>query len=524
MWSFLGVSVAIQAESQANPTFNRLPSLSGQLGLGFGRVLLGLTVLAVLWAGYLLTAQPIMLQINGQPHRLRTHHRTVEAVLNQMGLYLEPEDIVQPAPDSTLSPGQTVTIQLARPVTVEADGQTWQLNTHHTQIRQVFAALGISLDARDEIQVNDRSMSLGANLPATVTEVGDRPANPLIAATPRGAIATRRPARVKLVVHRALPVTLTDGRAEQSFRTTKLTVGEALLEQGVTVYLADKITPSLNTRLQAGTAIKIERATPIVLLVDGQTIKTRTHGQTVSEILTMENIALMGQDYSRPNPNYVVSPNDIIEVVRVQETLEIEAEYIPFETEWVADAEMELDQQEVRQQGVTGVIKSRTRVHYENGQVTWREFEDEWLDQAPTNRLIAYGTEVVVRSLETPDGPIQYWRRIPMLATAYTAATSGKALDHPRYGVTRSGLEAGYGIVAVDPKVVPFMSEVYVPGYGLGIAGDTGGSVLGKHIDLGFDENKPLPSIYEWRDVYLLTPVPSANRIRYVLPQWPQRE
>lgn len=516
--------MAIQAESKPSQTLNRLPVFSGLLSRRVGRVLMGLAALAILWAGYFFTARPITLEINGQPHRLRTHRPTVEAVLNQMGLYLEPEDIIQPALGSSLSPGQTVSIQLARPVTVEADGQTWQINTHHSQIRDIFADLGLSVDPRDEIRVNDRRMSLRANLPARLTEADDRPTNPLIAATPRGTIANSRPARVKLVVHRALPVTLTDGDEAQSFRTTKLTVGEALLEQGVTVYLADKVSPSLNTRLKAGTTIKIERAIPLVVLVDGQTIKTRTHGQTVGEILTLENIALMGQDYSRPNPNYVVSPNDIIEVVRVQETLEIEAEYIAFETEWIADAEMELDQQEVRQQGVTGVIKSRTRVRYENGQEAWREFEDEWLDQAPTNRIIAYGTEVVIRSLDTPYGSIQYWRRIPMLATAYTAATSGKALDHPRYGVTRSGLEAGYGVVAVDPKVVPFMSEVYVPGYGRGVAGDTGGSVLGKHIDLGFSDDKPAPFIYEWRDVYLLTPVPSANRIRYVLPQWPQRE
>ena len=108
-----------------------------------------------------------------------------------------------------------------------------------------------------------------------------------------------------------------------------------------------------------------------------------------------------------------------------------------------------------------------------------------------------------------------------MLATGYSAATSGKDPDHPRYGLTRTGMQAGYGIVAVDPKVIPLLTKLYVPGYGQAIAGDTGGGVLGKHIDLGYDENPPL--MYEWRDVYLLTPVPPAGQIRYVLPQWPQQ-
>jgi hypothetical protein len=55
------------------------------------------------------------------------------------------------------------------------------------------------------------------------------------------------------------------------------------------------------------------------------------------------------------------------------------------------------------------------------------------------------------------------------------------------------------------------------------VAADTGGRILGKHVDLGYNEDQLLPVIYEWREVYLLTPVPPAGQIRYVLPQWPQR-
>ena len=51
---------------------------------------------------------------------------------------------------------------------------------------------------------------------------------------------------------------------------------------------------------------------------------------------------------------------------------------------------------------------------------------------------------------------------------------------------------------------------------------DTGGLIYGKRVDLGFDDGQPLPTIYEWRDVYILTPAPPADKIRYVLPEWPQ--
>jgi len=68
-----------------------------------------------------------------------------------------------------------------------------------------------------------------------------------------------------------------------------------------------------------------------------------------------------------------------------------------------------------------------------------------------------------------------------MVATAYTAGCGG--CD----GMTAIGRRAGHGIVAVDPRVIPLGTRLYIPGYGPAIAGDTGGSIVGLRIDLGFD-------------------------------------
>jgi len=100
-----------------------------------------------------------------------------------------------------------------------------------------------------------------------------------------------------------------------------------------------------------------------------------------------------------------------------------------------------------------------------------------------------------------------------MLATSYSASTAGVSTSSPHYGRTATGLQMRDGIVAVDPRVISLGSQVYVPGYGVGLAADTGGAIKGKRIDLGYaDENLQL--WYRWVDVYLLTPVPGNVNYR----------
>jgi 3D (Asp-Asp-Asp) domain-containing protein len=158
-----------------------------------------------------------------------------------------------------------------------------------------------------------------------------------------------------------------------------------------------------------------------------------------------------------------------------------------------------------------------TRIETVGSEVFSPTLVGEWVSQPPADEIIGYGTNIVERTIDTPDGPLTYWRVVRMRVTAYTAADAGRSPDHPSYGITASGRRAGYGIVAIDPNVVPFRSQVYVPGYGVAFAGDTGGAVKGRWIDLGYDDGQ----IQTWNgyvDVYYLTPVPEPDRINYLIP------
>lgn len=80
--------------------------------------------------------------------------------------------------------------------------------------------------------------------------------------------------------------------------------------------------------------------------------------------------------------------------------------------------------------------------------------------------------------VETSQGLVEYTQVMGMEATAYLPT------DGSGEGITAMGIPATYGIVAVDPEVIPLGSRVYIPGYGEALAADTGGAIYGYRIDL----------------------------------------
>lgn len=67
-------------------------------------------------------------------------------------------------------------------------------------------------------------------------------------------------------------------------------------------------------------------------------------------------------------------------------------------------------------------------------------------------------------------------------ATTITVTATGYSLS----GSTSTGLPVGWGVAAVDPSVIPLGTHMVVPGYGVAVAADTGGSIVGSTIDLWF--------------------------------------
>ncbi|MGD2145258.1 MAG: ubiquitin-like domain-containing protein [Anaerolineae bacterium] len=454
--------------------------------------------------GYRATLVSITLEIDGHSRQLLTHQDSVAAVLVAYDVSTRPEDAIFPRPSTALRPGTIIRIQRAHPVNVSVDGQSLTLLTRAESVDDVLREARVTLGPHDELFVE-----------------GDLRNEALQRESPR------------VIIHRSVLIAVQEGDETASFHTTASTVGEALRRAGYTLYLADRVRPRLGTRVSPGMAVHLERSKPVTIRVDGRTLRTRTHRDDPYEVLADLGIVLNGQDYasvtpdpdieggelasSAPLPGTAVAGETTIEVVRVTERFLILQEPIPYESVWRPDPDLEIDNQRLLQEGSPGVRERRIRVRYENSQEVSRTVENVYVAVPPTTNIRGYGTKIIVRTVNTPSGPRDYWRTIRMLATSYSASTAGVSPSSPHYGRTATGMTMRDGIVAVDPRVINLRSEVYVPGYGVGLAGDTGGAIKGKRIDLGYDDDN-LQLWYRWVDVYLLTPVPPASRIDYTLP------
>ncbi|MDW8064679.1 MAG: ubiquitin-like domain-containing protein [Anaerolineae bacterium] len=462
---------------------------------------LGLGTLCV-WS-YWCSQQTVTILLEDQVLPIRTHQRTVEGVLQEAGITLRPEDAVFPPLTHTLRPPATISIRRAKPVRVLIEGRgaaparRVDLYTLHSDPHEILAAAGIALGPGDRIWVDGRHGE--ANSP----ELGRQ----------------GPPQEIRVVRSVPLVIRLDDGKRRVIWSTAP-TVGAALREAGIGIGLGDRLLPGPETPLNGGTQVTLFRAHPITVEADGHIQVVSTTARTVRELLWELGISLHGQDRVIPREESRLQGGETIRVIRVTEGFDIEETPIPFQTVWEADPNLELDTWVQKSTGRNGILQRRIRVRYENGQQVAREVVGETVVQPPKPRVWAYGTKIVVRTLETPDGPIEYWRRIRMLATSYSRSTAGVHPSASYFGRTRTGLPMQRGIVAVDPRVIRLGWRVYVPGYGVGLAADTGGGIIGRRIDLGYND-EDLVLWYRWVDVYLLTPVPPPETISYILPEWP---
>ncbi len=464
-------------------------------------------------AGYQASARQATVIVDGASLHLSTHQRLVGGVLRQAGLTIQPGDEVLPALDAPWQTGQAIVVRRAFPVTVNADGREVTFYGRPRSLLEVLVRAQVTLQPGDDFYVN--------SILVPSSSLADEAVLRSLLSQQSGTQHLAAPLPPAPALHaevvRGTAIRVREGTVEVEVSSTALTVGQALEKAGYRLYRADQVQPSLDTPVSTGMQIQIERSTPIQITVDGRTFQTRTQLRTVQELLQEEGISLGPDDKVDPPLVSLLQPGMAIRIVRVTTVEQGEQTLIPFEELQEADPEMELDQYRLRM-GEPGIVEQVTRIIYEDGREVRREALGERVVREPVAQIFYYGTKVVIRTLDTPYGQVEYWRTFRVLGTHYFPSTCGKSPDDPEYGITYTGKKATRGIIAVDPRVIPLHTRMYVPGYGLGAAEDTGGKIKGRHIDVCYDDWDRNQTEWDthYVDIYLLTPVP--DWFPYILP------
>lgn len=220
-------------------------------------------------------------------------------------------------------------------------------------------------------------------------------------------------------------------------------------------------------------------------------------GETVADALEAADVTLGTEDRLNVADTQYATDGLSVEVTRVTYKEHTKTQAIAFTTEVKYTNELRQGASKVSRQGVKGVKTITYRDCIENGKVVSTVKVSEKVTKAPVSKVVLKGTKVGAVVSEAPfaialDGagqPLNFKKKLTGKATAYTS-DRGDSGTH-----TSCGYRAQVGIVAVNPRVIPYGTKLWIVSedgkwvYGYAIAGDTGGGVRsGKLlVDLYFD-------------------------------------
>lgn len=254
---------------------------------------------------------------------------------------------------------------------------------------------------------------------------------------------------------------------------------------------------ALDAKLMNGTETAVRTAISprehdVKISADGRTFVVKCAG-TVSDALSAANLTLSDEDLINIGLGERLNDNTEIVVNRVDIVEETQLETIKYATKYQEDDSRSIGYSEVIVNGEAGEVETTLRHVYVDGELVSSSVIDEDITD-PVDEVIVVGTKeynpIDDFSISHLNAPLDLVLDENGVPTSYSKVLTGKSCAYsakPGAG-TASGRKAMVGYVAVDPKIIPYGTELYITTvdgsavYGYAIAADTGTALLDGRI------------------------------------------
>lgn len=284
------------------------------------------------------------------------------------------------------------------------------------------------------------------------------------------------------IENKIVSVVLNNDGFESELVTMEKTVGNLLQKYSIALGQGDEVYPGKDELLQEGLTVTVRRAMEILVTADGTEHKVYLLGGTVEDTLEKAGINLSELDETNHELDASIAPGMVIAVSRVMQETIVKKEAIPYQVIVKNDNTQDESQRRVVQQGMQGELQREYKLVYRDGFEISREFIGEKIAQKPVDHIVRAGT--LKRKLTSRGESVRYAFSRVFEVTAYTH--TGNA--------TRTGVMPEVGHVAVDPRVIPLNSTIYIDFSGrwdhldgFYKATDTGGVIKGDIVDIFLD-------------------------------------
>lgn len=258
----------------------------------------------------------------------------------------------------------------------------------------------------------------------------------------------------------------------------------ALGNAGISLDGGDKVDVTLGSDNKLESVV-IDRAFNVYITADGKTTMVRMTGGSVQDALDRAGVIPDAEDEIEPAPVTSLYADIDITVARVEYAEYTKTESIPYSTTYRQTIVFKEGQKKTKQAGRNGERTYTYRDRIVDGEVVETVLVSEKVTKKPTNAVIlvgmAAGTPLSKSpyeiKLDSKGQPVQYLEKYTGVCTAYSSE------ERTVGTITASGRRAQVGVVAVNPKLIPYGTELYITSadgkyvYGYAIAGDIGSGV-----------------------------------------------